>query len=59
MWIEHECGAGVYQMGAVTTYQAPPPTHFPGFTNPPILRFHELDAINPSEDDGDGGDLQF
>ena len=60
MWIEHECGAGVWdQMGAVTTFQPPPPTHFPGFTNPPILRFHELDAINCGEDDGDDVDLQL
>ena len=46
-------------MEAVTTFQPPPPTHFPGFTNPLILRFHKLDAINPGEDDGDDVDLQL
>ena len=31
----------------------------PRLTNPPILRFQELDAINCGEDDGDDVDLQL
>ena len=31
----------------------------PRLTNPPILRFQELDAINPGEDDGDDVDLHL